>query len=432
MSDSEPVQQAEAEHANGKLFRYQALDTKKQKLYGNVLLIRPLSFRILTFGTVFVTAAIIAFFFKFGFTRKETVMGVLVPQQGLARVFSPQNGMLVRSEIHDGQAVSKDDVLFVLSSEVVSSRGATQQNIGFWMRSRINSLQKELAQLTTQNKAQQTAIDQRNVHLSEQFKKIKQEITLQHARVEMANASAKRFQNLKNSNFSSDAQVQEKQAELIDQQSRLAALERTAVSLRSEITALENEQTQNVLNSHRQAEQLTREIAEIEQGETMNEAQRQFVVRSPKAGIVTAITVEPGQLVAPNLPLASIVPAYGDLEAELYAPSRAIGFIKTGTGVLLRYQAFPYQKFGQQPGVIREISRSPLHPSEITAPLAHLSNAQEPLYRIRVKLGRQRVKTHGRTAVLQPGMQLEGSLLLEHRKLAEWIIDPIYTLTGRL
>jgi membrane fusion protein len=202
--------------------------------------------------------------------------------------------------------------------------------------------------------------------------------------------------------------------------------------MRSELDVLANERTQHALNTQRQAEQLSREIAEIEEGDTVNEAQRQFVVHAPRAGVLTAMTVEPGQLIAPNLPLASIVPLSGELEAELYAPSRAIGFIKNGTAVLLRYQAFPYQKFGQQGGAIREISRSPLPANEIAAPLARLANTQEPLYRIRVKLDRQQVAAYGQSAALQSGMQLEASLVLEHRKLVEWIIDPIYTLTGRL
>ena len=420
------------EARNSKLFLSRAVESQQQKLYGNVLLVRPVSFRFLTFGTLLVTIGIIVFFFQFGFTRKETVMGVLVPQEGLVRVYSPQSGLLVQRKVRDGQAVNKGDVLFVLSSEVISSRGATQDTVGFSMRSRIASLNKELLQLTAQNNAQNASVTRRMADLDKQVTKIDQEIALQRKRVAMAELSAKRFQNLRQSQFTSDAQVQDKQAEVIDQQSRLAGLERTAVSMRSELDVLANERTQHSINAQRQGEQLTREISQIEEGDIITEAQRQFVVHAPRAGVVTAMTVEPGQLIAPNRPLASIVPASGELEAELYAPSRAIGFIKHGTDVLLRYQAFPYQKFGQQEGSIREISRSPLQATEIAAPLARLANAPEPLYRIRVKLDRQQVQAYGQTAALQSGMQLEASLVLEHRKLAEWILDPIYTLTGRL
>ncbi len=414
------------------LFRDQAVAQHQEKMYGSVLLVRPPSFRLLTVAAVATAVAMIVFAFQVGFTRKEAVLGVLVPQDGLTKVYAPQGGLLVRREVKDGQAVKQGDVLFVLSAELNSSRGATQNSVGVSMRSRIASLQKELTQLTEQNMAQQGSSVRRSADLEKQISNIAQEISLQRKRISMAEASAARFQNLKQSQFTSDAQVQDKQAEVIDQQSRLAGLERTAVSMRSELEALANERRQYGINAQRQAEKLSRDIAEIEEGDTVNEAQRQFVVHAPRAGVVTAMTVEPGQLVQPNLPMAAIVPESGELEAELYAPSRAIGFVKTGTAVLLRYQAFPYQKFGQQDGIVSEISRSPLQPADIGAPLARLANAQEPLYRIRVKLGRQRLRTYGQTAALQSGMQLEASLVLEHRKLAEWILDPIYTLTGRL
>jgi membrane fusion protein len=426
------MQQRDSIHNNRKLFRGQAIETQKQKLYGNVLLVRPVSFRFLTIATVILAIGIVVFFFQFGFTRKETVIGVLAPQDGLARVYSAQTGLLVQRNVRDGQSVNKGDVLFVLSSDVISNRGATQNNVGFLMRSRIASLNKELAQLTAQGASQQEANTRRTGDLAKQINKLEQEIALQRKRVAMAEASAARFQNLRLSQFTSDAQVQDKQAEVIDQQTRLAGLERTAVSLRSELAVLANERNQHALNAQRQAEQLTREIAEVEEGDTVNEAHRQFIVHAPKAGVVTAITVEPGQLIAPNLAMATIVPASGELEAELYAPSRAIGFISQGTKVLLRYQAFPYQKFGQYKGVVREISRSPLQANEIAAPLASPATSKEPLYRIRVKLDRQQVNAYAKPAALQPGMQLEASLVLEHRKLVEWIIDPIYTLTGRL
>ena len=52
----------------------------------------------------------------------------------------------------------------------------------------------------------------------------------------------------------------------------------------------------------------------------------------------------------PASALASLVPAGAQLQAHLYAPSSAVGFVRAEQPVLLRYQAFPYQKFGHQHG----------------------------------------------------------------------------------
>jgi membrane fusion protein len=31
---------------------------------------------------------------------------------------------------------------------------------------------------------------------------------------------------------------------------------------------------------------------------------------------------------------------------------------------------------------------------------------------------------------LQPGMQLEADVLIERRRLIEWVLEPLFTLTG--
>jgi membrane fusion protein len=40
------------------------------------------------------------------------------------------------------------------------------------------------------------------------------------------------------------------------------------------------------------------------------------------------------------------------------------------------------------------------------------------------------VRAYGQPVPLQPGMQLDADVLLERRRLIEWVFDPIFTLTG--
>jgi membrane fusion protein len=129
----------------------------------------------------------------------------------------------------------------------------------------------------------------------------------------------------------------------------------------------------------------------------------------------------------------SIVPAGAKLQAQLFSPSRAIGFVHPGQHVLLRYQAFPYQKFGYYEGVVADISRSAVNPAELSHQLAGLSSLftpNEPIFRITVSLAKQTVLAYGKPVPLQPGMQLEADVLIESRRLIEWVFDPLFTLTG--
>jgi membrane fusion protein len=121
------------------------------------------------------------------------------------------------------------------------------------------------------------------------------------------------------------------------------------------------------------------------------------------------------------------VPADGALLAHLYAPSSAIGFIRAGQTVRLRYEAFPFQKFGHHEGRVLQVSRTPLPPGEVPA-----SARDEPMYRITVALERQTVRAYGSEQPLAAGMQLEADVLLERRRLIEWIFEPVLSVAGRL
>ncbi len=415
------------------LFRHAAIARQQQKFYGSILLARPLTFVFLTAFFVVVAAAIILFFFMFGFTRKEVVPGVLIPEHGLIRVYTPQAGVLVERKAQNGQAVAQGDILFIISGErASSSKGDTQSAISRSLNTRIEKLQTEMTQQQTQTHHQQAALERRRHELNGQIDHIGSEIALQQKRLQIAETAAQRFTDLKKSNFVSEAQVQDKMAEMLDQQARLRTLERSLAGIHMDLTQVDAEILEQPLKAKREVLSLERGIAEIEQGVVQNEALRQIVVRAPKSGIVTGAIGEPGQILNPNQILAALIPAGEKLEAELYAPSRAIGFIKPGMKVLLRYQAFPYQKFGQYSGTVSDISNTTINATEIGLPFAHDPGTNDPLYRIRVRLDDTNVTAYGKTEVLKSGMQLDASLVLEYRKLFEWVIEPLYSVTGRI
>ena len=122
------------------------------------------------------------------------------------------------------------------------------------------------------------------------------------------------------------------------------------------------------------------------------------------------------------------------LEAQLFSPSRAIGFLQPGQRVLLRYQAYPYQKFGSYGGIVASVSRSGVSPSELAPQLAGLTSLfppNDPLYRITVTLDAQTAQAYGKQMRLAPGMQLEADIMTDSRRLIEWMFEPLYSLTGK-
>jgi membrane fusion protein len=123
-----------------------------------------------------------------------------------------------------------------------------------------------------------------------------------------------------------------------------------------------------------------------------------------------------------------VLPQGAQLEAEIYVPSRSIGFVKPGMQVLLRYQAYPYQKFGQYRARVREVVDTSMLPQELGLPQ---NASSEPLYRIRLALDSQTIQAYGKHLPLKSGMVVDASIHLDHRRLYEWILEPLFSITGR-
>jgi membrane fusion protein len=115
------------------------------------------------------------------------------------------------------------------------------------------------------------------------------------------------------------------------------------------------------------------------------------------------------------------MPPNSTLKAELYVPTRAVGFVRAGQPVRVLYDAFPYQSFGTYGGRIETVSQTILTASDVSGPIS----LSEPAYRVTARLDRPDVDAYGRRVPLQPGMLLKADIILEKRSLLKWLLDPL-------
>ena len=163
-------------------------------------------------------------------------------------------------------------------------------------------------------------------------------------------------------------------------------------------------------------------MRELSQRELEIKGQQTFSLSAPIAGTVTGVQNSVGQSVDNSSPILTLLPDNAELQAHLFLPARAIGFIKLGQLVNLRYSAFPYQRYGTHEGTIIEISRTIFLPEELKIPI----DLVEAVYRIKVKLKRNTVQIGHETLLLQQGMLLEGDIILDRRFLIDWLLAAFY------
>lgn len=411
------------------LFRPEAMQTNRP--YGEVILVHPVAlsvFLLLALG--FVTA--VTTFLIFGhYTNKARSSGILLPDRGLIKLYAPLPGTLLACHVHEGQNVRKGDVLFELSSDRSSlALGSTETKISNELLSRQQSLILERTNTLNVSAQQQKDLHDRFNRLQEEQLHLASEIEATKKNLAIAEHILDRYRQLRSADLISTLELEEREANPLEQQKALEELERSEIALESERKDLQSQLERIPLQARVQVAGLERSISEIEGELSEHEVSRRAVVRAPAEGTVSAILDEDGITVQPNTALATLVPAPATLQAHLYAPSRTLGFVKTGQKVVVRYQAYPSEKFGQEQGVVAQVSGVALSPKEYS--LRTDRTVEEPMYEIIVTLPEQTIMLNGQPHALQVGMAVDADILLERRRLIDWMLEPILNFWKRM
>ncbi|HUL95118.1 MAG TPA: HlyD family efflux transporter periplasmic adaptor subunit [Usitatibacter sp.] len=411
------------------LFRQEAIDAQREKFLGEATIARPVPtwvFTLLAGGTAVLLISVALWG---QYTRRERVEGYVALDTGAARVLIPDPGRVTELVVKEGEEVKAGDAMAKISLDrSTGSGGSTNEAVAAEMQNRRAILEKEQQQWRDLGTQQQEQVRRRIRDLETELTQIDREMKLQDQRIKSAKDQLERYHGLAGEKqFVSEALVKQKRDEVTDQEIKLQGLVRTRGQVERDLAAAKLEEPSIELRSRTQVEQVARQISELQEGMAQVEARRETVIRAPMAGVVTNIAVNRGQSVAPDSTLATVLPKGSGMHVELLVPTRAVGFVKPGNEVVLRYEAFPYERFGQYHGVITDVGRSVWTQGERVGPLT----AKEPVYRIDVKLDQQTVSALGQEYALRAGMLVSADLLLERRTLLEWIFEPVLRLKGR-
>jgi membrane fusion protein len=296
------------------------------------------------------------------------------------------------------------------------------------MLNRRRGIESEQAQAKLIGQQQLVQQRKRIDDLLKEMDQARAEAEVQEQRAASAQQEMHRFEKLGKDGFASEAMVRERRNDMLDQQSKLENLKRAQSTAGRELGSAQAELPLIEMRTRNDVQRLEQQKSEIEQELLQNKAKQEIVINATISGVITNIVPNQGDSVAANALLATVLPNGTSLHAQLLVPTRAIGFIAPGNGVVMRYDAFPFQRFGQYHGTVASVSRTVWTPGEKIGPLT----AREPVYRIDVKLQRQTVSAGNREFPLRPGMLASADILLEKRTVFEWVFEPVLALRERL
>lgn len=403
----------------------EALTPHRLAALGRIQINTPPAFWAMSLLAAAFVCTTVAYVFLGHYTRRVTVDGVLVPAAGLVTLSATGSGQVLRVDVRPGERVDTGQALAEFDSSVYSTTiGNTLSFVSFELKEQRKGL---LDDLTTSRKivAGQEATLRANISsLEAQAVEISGQLALQRQEASAMEALLKRIAPLSRQAYISVYDLQKQQSVTLNAEMQVKALRRQRLEIKQQLLSAEEQLREIPTNLAVQQNDTRGKLAQVEQALAQNEVQRAWVLKAPRPGVISTVLVKSGQAVTAGEPLVVVVPLESRLEAQLLVPSSAIGFVRDGQRVVLRYQAFPYQTYGLQFGLIKQVSRSALSPEEVT--LLAGEEVAAPFYRVLVQMNHQGVEASGHFFALRPGMALSADILLDRQRLIEWVLEPLY------
>ena len=404
------------------LFRKEALDNQGQKIYGDVILAAPLSHMAIAGLLALIIIGLITFVTIGEYARKERVFGYLTPDSGLIRVVPRQTGVIESISVDIGTPVQKGDVLFEFKLGTDSEVGLnTADALLAQLETEYTELESRLALIPEEYKLSRNRLIQQINSADKEAQRLSTQINLQKKTVENQSMILGRFQNLLEQEAISSLEVSSQENRYLQASLTLENLMNSQKNISARADDIRSQLSMMPITEEKAISDLRSRLNSITQRITQAKSQGSYVITAPVAGRIASMTARPGQLATGQKALATILPSNGRMEAELLVPTRAAGFIKDGQPVRLLYDAFPYQKFGFYDGEIANVSRTIVQPQDLPVN----TSIAEPVFLVRVNLNSQNIVFRNDKYPLQSGMTLSADIILEDRKIWEWVFEPI-------
>jgi membrane fusion protein len=154
------------------------------------------------------------------------------------------------------------------------------------------------------------------------------------------------------------------------------------------------------------------------------EARSTVVVSSPVAGVVSFSQATPGHYLREDeIAMTLSPPGERRLQVVLRIPSRQRGFMRVGQVVRLKFDAFPYARFGTLPVRLERLSAHTV-PAARASPEDPLGQAEQ--YLAYAALPDTFFTVRGQCHEILSGMRATAAVVVEKRSIAEWLLQPLF------
>lgn len=381
---------------------------------------------LLLWTAIGTTGAVTAWAFLAPLSETIAVQGKLEPGSSVKRVEAPVPGVIEAVLVKEGDTVRKGTPLIrfdlrdarsrLEATEAVRDRLANENRIYAATLGEpvaLGSLTpNQLLQLESQagkkQGEQQAAL--------EELRKAQARLQGLSSSLENARNIESRYAALVSTGAVSEVQLLEVRNRAQDFSTQIGETQRDIDRLRSVLSSTESTSSVDLRS---RIEANLKEISRLDGEIRQARLQIQYgLLSSPSDGIVFDIDVSPGSVVQAQAqqsdPLMKVVPQDG-LQARVYLPNTAIGFVQEGRSADLSIDTFNPSDFGRIPARVERIGSDALTPEQQAQVLG--TEAKGLFFPAVLELKQQKlILRHGKSVPLQAGMSLTADIRIRERR----------------
>lgn len=353
--------------------------------------------------------------------EKVTAQFTLTPVRGADPVKAIRGGVVIELLAVEGQAVKQGDLLVTLRSDSAAERTAELQTIETRLAGAGDSY------LNAKRKLESVALSDEQETLKLEGRVRQLDTLIGHKRQQLALTERMKnsYEKLYREGIASQAQLTAKLievSELASEVERLVAeqndaraeiekLKLTGATRRTEFTEFERDLKEKTKTGEIRADALKSGLTNIDGNQVRLLAQC--------SGVVLKLKVrDKGAVVGEGETVAELACGGNQLVAELNVPESGVGKLKLDQGVKLKYDAFPYQRFGAKHGRLAWLS--PAKGEDATN------------FTARVELTETEIPVKGQSRALSAGMTGTAEIVVGKRTLLSYVFEPIKQLRENL
>ena len=407
------------------LFRQEAIDFLHQRnSWGEVVSLQPISSKILSWTLAGLVAFILVFISIAQYARKETVTGYLTPTFGTAKIFVPQQGIIKEVQVNEGQDVAEGEpLLTIVTSQITSNGDDVNATVLAVLTQQRDVVERQIAAEERRTASEHDRLASTIKGIEGETAQLEDQRTIQNERLQLSESFVSTGATLIAKGALPAIELKRREQAALEQRQHLASLDQQITVRRTQLADARHTLEQLPIVAAERVRVLRGDLSWIEQRVAEVDGRRAYVIKAPTSGRVSALHASIGQVADPRHMQLEIIPLDSTLQAQLFFPTRAFGFVRPGQQVRILYDAFPYQKFGTYRGSVTKVSQTILTSNDATGPIT----LKEPAYRVTVAPERPDIDAYGLKMPLQPGMLLKADVILEQRSLMRWLLDPVFS-----